>query len=191
MNDKPIRLSGTSYAVLALLAHFGEATPYDLKQALTESIENFWPVPHTTFYAEPARLAAAGYLSERQEQHGRRRKLYSLTDAGRAALAAWAAHAQAAPPQVRDETLLKIFAGAEPEPLLRQRRDWHLAKRDELEALLNDNPWQLEVGSGPQRTLIAGIGYHRMTIEALDTLLDALDAGIEPELEPRVEPATE
>jgi PadR family transcriptional regulator AphA len=180
MNGKSFRLSGTSYAVLSLLLHLGEATPYDLKQALSESIENFWPVPHTTFYAEPARLAAAGYLSERQEQHGRRRKLYAVTDAGREALAAWAARADAAPPQVRDETLLKIFAGAEPEPLLRQRREWHVAKLAELEALLHDNPWELEEGSGPRRTLIAGIGYHRMTIAELDGLLAALAAGIEP-----------
>ena len=83
MERKSVRLSGTSFAVLTLLDHLGEATPYDLKQAIEQTISNFWPVPHTTFYAEPARLAAAGYLSETQEQHGRRRKLYRLTEAGR------------------------------------------------------------------------------------------------------------
>ena len=48
--------------MLALLEQLGEATSYDIKQALESSIENFWPVPHTTAYEEPARLAAAGYL---------------------------------------------------------------------------------------------------------------------------------
>jgi PadR family transcriptional regulator, regulatory protein AphA len=74
MNDKQIRLTTTSYAVLSLLETFGEATPYELKQALEHTIENFWPVPHTTFYEEPARLAKAGYLSQHQESGGRRRK---------------------------------------------------------------------------------------------------------------------
>ncbi|MDO8211963.1 PadR family transcriptional regulator [Conexibacter sp. CPCC 206217] len=181
MDDKSIRLSGTSYAVLALLDQLGEATPYDLKQALAQSIENFWPVPHTTFYAEPTRLAAAGYLSERKEQHGRRRKLYALTDAGRAALAAWAASATAGHPQTRDETLLKIFAGSEPEPLLHARRAWHVDKQAELEAMLAEDPWDLEEGGGPRRTLLIGIRYHAMSIELLDEFLLALPAaGAEP-----------
>src|SRR4051812_26808809 len=78
-----IRLTSTSFAVLSLIDALGPSSPYDLKQALEKSIENFWPVPHTTFYAEPARLARGGFLSEQQEASGRRRKLYSLTDAGR------------------------------------------------------------------------------------------------------------
>src|ERR1700677_1225067 len=64
MKSKSIRLTTTSYAVMSLLEMLGEAPPYDLKQALERSIENFWPVPHTTFYDEPARLARAGYLSQ-------------------------------------------------------------------------------------------------------------------------------
>ncbi len=49
MKSNPIRLTGTSYAVLALFDQCGgEATSYDLKQALDASIQNFWPVPHTT-----------------------------------------------------------------------------------------------------------------------------------------------
>ena len=88
MESKPIRLTTTSYAVLCLLDLAGEATPYELKQMLVHSIEHFWPVPHTTFYDEPSRLAKAGYLSESQERGGRRRKRYALTDwaAGRCAL---------------------------------------------------------------------------------------------------------
>lgn len=175
MDDKQIRLSGTSYAVLSLISHLGESTPYDLKQALEQSVENFWPVPHTTFYAEPARLAAAGYLSERQEQHGRRRKLYALTERGRAALDAWTNAPDAAPPQIRDEALLKVFAGAAPEPLLRARRVWHVRKLTELESYRGHERWQTsDADSGPERTLAAGIGYHQTTIAAIDAFLAAL-----------------
>src|SRR6476620_10577894 len=128
MTSEPIRLTGTSYAVLSLLELSGPATPYDLKQALERSIENFWPVPHTTFYAEPTRLAEAGLLSERQEPGGRRRKVYSLTDAGRSALESWRDSPELTPPQLREEGVLKIFAGGDPVPIFRERCVWHRAK---------------------------------------------------------------
>jgi len=166
---KPIRLTQTSYAVLALFQHLGEATSYDLKQALEISIENFWQVPHTTAYDEPARLAGGGYLTVRQEPGGRRRKLYALTELGREALATWITEPHAAPPQLRDEVMLKVFAGADPGPLLPARRRWHEGKLAELEGLL---AMVHEAGGpkGPERTLVAGVTYHRKMIEMLDAL---------------------
>jgi DNA-binding PadR family transcriptional regulator len=169
MKSKSIQLSPNSYALLALLDHLGEATSYDIKQALEMSIENFWPVPHTTAYEEPARLAAGGYLSVRQEAGGRRRKLYLLTDAGRAALAAWTAEPSAAPPQLRDEAMLKVFAGAEPEPLRSARVAWHQAKLEELEgylALVSESGGS----TGGERALIAGVSYHRKMLEMIGDL---------------------
>ena len=122
VKSKPIRLTTTSYALLALLEQLGESTSYDIKQALDKSIENFWPVPHTTAYEEPARLAEGGYLSVRQESGGRRRKSYSLTEEGREALRSWADEPSAAAPQLRDEFVLKVFAGADPEALVEERQ---------------------------------------------------------------------
>jgi PadR family transcriptional regulator, regulatory protein AphA len=175
MTDDPIRLTTTSYAVMSLLELLEEATPYELKQALEHSIENFWPVPHTTFYDEPARLAKAGYLSQRQEPGGRRRKRYALTQTGRAALREWADAPGAPPSQYRDEGLLKIFAGADPEVVFAERGDWHRAKLAELEGYLE----RLDAaGEGPRRdkwrgaeaTLIAGIAYHRQMIDTFEGL---------------------
>jgi len=177
MERKPIRLSGTSYAVLSLIGFLGEATPYDLKRTMALSIENFWPVPHTTFYAEPARLAAAGYLEERQERHGRRRKLYTLTGAGREALDAWLARPTAAAPEIRDEALLKIFAGADPEALLTERRAWHaetLARLSEEQAA---QEYGLGAFPGPARSWVAGIGYHESMLRALDALIELHRSG--------------
>jgi PadR family transcriptional regulator AphA len=175
MKRKPIRLTQTSYAVLSLFEHLGEATSYDLKHAIERSIENFWQVPHTTAYDEPARLAAGGYLTARQEPGGRRRKSYALTEEGREALRAWTADPTAAPPQLRDETLLKIFAGADPAPLLAPRRTWHAAKLAELEEILAEV--QAAGGkAGPERTLLTGIAYHRKMLEILDALASPVDA---------------
>jgi DNA-binding PadR family transcriptional regulator len=169
MKRKLTRLTSTSYALLALLDQLGEATPYEIKQAMDKSIENFWPVPHTTAYEEPARLEQGGYLSVHQEEGGRRRKTYSLTDEGRSALAAWAQDATAAPPQLRDETMLKIFAGADPAAFLEPRRTYHREKLAELEGYLEevggDEAWRPSV-----LTLTAGVVYHRKMLEMLDEL---------------------
>ena len=99
-----LRLTGTSYAVLGLIHVTGPCTSYDLKQRIETTVENFWPVPHTTFYVEPARLAEAGLLSVEQEDDGRRRTLSSLTAAGRAALEAWVAEPVAQPARLAPTT---------------------------------------------------------------------------------------
>lgn len=177
MNSKPIRLTTTSYAVMSLLKLHGEATPYDLKQLLERSIENFWPVPHTTFYEEPARLAKAGYLSESQESGGRRRKRYALTEKGRDALRAWADTPGAPPSQYRDEAMLKVFAGADPRAAFAGRGDWHRQKLAEFEGYLSalsaeeEGP-RTDEWRGAEATLIAGINYHRQMIDAFERYLD-------------------
>jgi PadR family transcriptional regulator, regulatory protein AphA len=169
MKSKQIKLTSTSYALLALLDRFGELTSYEIKDALETSIENFWPVPHTTAYQEPARLASGGYLSARQEKGGRRRRRYALTDAGRKALRAWADDPVAAPPQLRDELLLKIFAGADPEPLVTERVAWYRKKVEELENYLD--AVKLAPGwTGPERTLRAGVAYNQHMIELIEEM---------------------
>jgi DNA-binding PadR family transcriptional regulator len=166
--SKEIKLTGTSYALMAVLHEFGEMTSYEIKQAMESSIQNFWPVPHTTAYEEPARLAAAGYLSARQEEGGRRRRVYSLTDKGREALAAWAAEPSAAPPQLREEAMLKVFAGGDPAGLVNSRLAWHRAKLEELRGyltLVQEN----QGFEGSERTLIAGIAYEEKMLEMLES----------------------
>jgi DNA-binding PadR family transcriptional regulator len=176
MESKPIRLTQTSYALLALLDRFGELTSYDIKVALEHSIENFWPVPHTTAYQEPARLAAGGYLSATQEEGGRRRRLYALTESGRAALREWADEPVAGPPQLRDEMLLKIFAGADPAPLVTERIEFYRGKVEELKGYL-EALGHVEGWIGPERTLRAGIAYNRKMVELIDEVRDEEERG--------------
>lgn len=165
-----LRFTGTSYAVLTLLHHLGEATPYDLKQALERSIANFWPVPHTTFYAEPERLQKGGYLTVRQEAGGRKRKLYALTPAGEAALREWADSPEISRSQLRDEGTLKIFAGADPRVIFAQQRQWRAQKLIELEGYL-ENLRDSEHAAAIRATLLTGIAYERSLIAMIDRFL--------------------
>lgn len=178
MTESDIRLTSTSFVVLGLIDYLGPSSPYDLKRSIEQSVENFWPVPHTTFYAEPTRLAAAGYLSEEQEPSGRRRKLYALTERGADALREWLAADRASPPQVRDEVMLKIFFGADPQPLLVERLEWHRAKLAELESYLEN----IRTAGGPhgvELSLVAGTNYHRLLIDMAIEYLEAVRHGAE------------
>jgi DNA-binding PadR family transcriptional regulator len=171
MNSNSIKLTSTSYALLAMLQEFGEMTSYGIKQAMESTIENFWPVPHTTAYQEPARLAGAGYLAAHQEEGGRRRRVYSLTDLGREALAEWAADPEVTPPQLRDEAILKVFAGADPDGLQDSRVAWHREKLVELRGYLN----LARAGKGfgrSERTLLAGVAYHQKMLEAIEMVAE-------------------
>jgi PadR family transcriptional regulator AphA len=155
---KEITLTPTSYVVLGLVSLAGEATPYDLKQMVARSVGNFWSIPHSQLYAEPARLAGAGYLDEQRESGGRRRKHYSLTKRGRGALEEWAANGVAESWELRDPGLLKLFFGADPAALAREQLEIHGRRLAAYEKLLD------EAGSaspGPRLALEAGIGHER------------------------------
>jgi DNA-binding PadR family transcriptional regulator len=130
-----IDLTPTSFIVLGLVNLSGEATPYDLKRAVAASVGHFWSPPHSQLYAEPARLARAGYLTERQEPAGRRRKIYALTDRGRAALEEWVAIPAPDMYVLRDLALLKLFFGANPGALAAAQLDVHRRRLTEYEAL--------------------------------------------------------
>lgn len=105
-------LTPTSYLVLGLVAGMGPVTPYEMKQFVSTSIGCFWSFPHSQLYAEPDRLAAAGYVEVEQEEAGRRRKRYSITDPGREALRGWLADPVSQVEEIRSMATLKLFFGA-------------------------------------------------------------------------------
>lgn len=101
-------LTPVSYVVLGMLME-GPATSYDLKQHVAETIWHFWEFNHSQLYDEPARLVADGLLTEHREEHGRRRRIYTITDEGRRVFAAWLAESGPHKTEVRDLGLLKLF----------------------------------------------------------------------------------
>ena len=164
-------LTPTSFAILALVDQLGEASSYDLKVALENSVRHFWPIPHTTAYEEPARLALAGLLSSRQQPSGRRRRCYALTQPGKEALNRWVQEPLAAAPQLRDELWLKVFAGADPVTLLTQRIDFYRSHIAALEADLVTRR-SSERGNGPEHALRAVLELNRMLLCTAEEICD-------------------
>src|SRR5438270_6913346 len=130
-----LELTITSYIVLGLLSMGGEATPYDLKQIALRGVGHFWSLPHSQLYAEPSRLARAGYVTEHQEPAGRRRKLYNLTDRGRAAFEDWLRIPTPELYMLRDLALLKLFFGSDARVLAEAQLETHRQRLSEYEAL--------------------------------------------------------
>src|SRR5246127_1194511 len=104
------QLTPVSYVVLGMVAE-GATTSYDMKQKASRSVGYFWNFPHSQLYAEPAHLVELGLLDEVREAEGRRRRVYTLTRAGRAALDHWLREPTSDQSQIRDTGLLKLFFG--------------------------------------------------------------------------------
>jgi DNA-binding PadR family transcriptional regulator len=155
------RLTPTSYIVLGLVERMGEATPYDLKGLVAAGLGNFWSVQHAQLYSETERLAGMGLLAERREEGGRRRRMYSLTDAGRRALREWLATPTRELTELRDLGLLKIFFGADPRLIAAEQLEAHREKLAEYEALAKLLSSAGGVGEGAALTLDAGLGHER------------------------------
>jgi PadR family transcriptional regulator, regulatory protein AphA len=100
-------LTATSYAVLGLLA-IKPWTTHELVQQVERSLQRMWPRASSKLYEEPKKLVAHGHATAEQEYVGRRpRTRYTITPAGREALASWVADPGAGP-ELEFEQLLKI-----------------------------------------------------------------------------------
>jgi PadR family transcriptional regulator, regulatory protein AphA len=152
------RLSQTSFIVLGLLEQAGSGTPYDLKRAAEVSTNNFWTVPHTQIYTECARLAEIGLLIEEREQTGRRRRVYRLTDEGRAHLERWRGEPSEGISELRDASTLKLFFGGDPGALAADQLGAHERQLAAYEALIAHKQ---HLPSGQALALECGIGHER------------------------------
>jgi DNA-binding PadR family transcriptional regulator len=153
------RLTPTSYIVLGLVEAAGEATPYDLKSMVAASLGNFWSLQHAQLYSEPERLSAAGYLTERREEGGRRRRHYKLTAKGRKGLREWLDEPTDELTELRDLALLKVFFGADPGSMAAEQVRAHGDKLAEYEGIMERAGEELPPGA--LLSLEAGIGAER------------------------------
>ena len=158
-----VNLTPTSYIVLGLLETVGEGTPYDLKRMVAVSIGNFWSLQHAQLYTEPERLAGAGLLTERREKGGRRRRTYTLTKRGRAALKEWRHTPTGELSELRDPALLKLFLNADPAKLAPAQLEAHRGKLAEYETRRDTDPG--DGPRGPWIALEAGIAHERVWID--------------------------
>lgn len=167
-------LSALGYALLALLAR-APLTGYDLAQRMRRSTDFFWTARHSQIYPELARMEAAGLVTHEVVRQTERpdKKIFTMTEAGYAALRAWLVQPVQPAPE-RDEMMLKTFCAwlIEPEEaiaLFRAQEAEHLARLAAYEAMLTGMEQQPDVRERRVRTtafssyatLRRGIQYER------------------------------
>jgi PadR family transcriptional regulator, regulatory protein AphA len=105
---KPSALTPTSYALLGLLS-VQPWTTYELAKQVDRTMNRFWPRAKSKLYEEPKKLVAHGLARAHDDAHGKRpRTVYTITAAGRRALAEWLA-APSSEPLFESEHVLKTF----------------------------------------------------------------------------------
>jgi PadR family transcriptional regulator AphA len=94
--------------VLGLLAK-RPLSGYDIKAIVDRSTRFFWAASYGQIYPELRRLEAEGLVEGEDAPNGaRRRRVYNLTPAGRAALIEWLL-GPTVTIELRDESLLRLF----------------------------------------------------------------------------------
>lgn len=175
-------------AILATLLVEGEASGYDLAKGFDASVANFWAATPQQLYRELEKMESQGLISARVVEQQRRpnKRIFSLTDAGRAELADFTAR-RARPIAVRDELLVQLQAlevgddraigraiqhrsdAAEAKLKRYERlRERLLAGRSESDFLANS------AQIGPYLTLVRGIAFERENVDWCELALGAL-----------------
>ena len=182
-------LSALGYALLALLAR-APLTGYDLAQRMRRSTDFFWTARHSQIYPELARMEAAGLVTHEVVRQTERpdKKIFTMTEAGYAALRAWLVQPVQPAPE-RDEMMLKTFCAwlIEPEEaiaLFRAQEAEHLARLAAYEAMLTGMEQQPDVRERRVRTtafssyatLRRGIQYERGYAEWCRWMAETLES---------------
>jgi DNA-binding PadR family transcriptional regulator len=110
----PRPTSATANAVLGLLSFGQELSGYDLKKWADHSLSFFfWSPAISQIYGELRRLESLGNVTSRVEavDDTRGRRLYRITEEGRAWLAGWLAREPADVPILKNPTLLRVWLG--------------------------------------------------------------------------------
>jgi DNA-binding PadR family transcriptional regulator len=169
------RLNATAASLLGFL-HEGPMAGWDLVATAQQRIGDFWSLTPSQVYRELATMAGAG-LVEAGERGRRDRQPYVITDAGRAAFAAWV-NRQPPTETIRFPLLLTLVFGQHVAPerlasFLAHHRALHaerLATYEQQRQTLD--PLASEVEPFAVATLDFGIAYERAVLEWFDALPD-------------------
>jgi DNA-binding PadR family transcriptional regulator len=102
-------LNPTQASLLGFL-HAGPRSGYDLLRAIEASVGYFWNVTRSHLYRELRSLETGGLIEPGTPSGPRERRPYSITEAGRAAFAAWIAE-EPGQELIRFPLMVTVFFG--------------------------------------------------------------------------------
>jgi DNA-binding PadR family transcriptional regulator len=174
MSDRP--LNATAASLLGFL-HERPMTGWDLVATAQALIGDFWSLTRSQVYRELATMERDG-LIRAGAVGARDKRPYELTDAGRAAFAAWIAH-EPGPENIRYPLLLTLAFGRHLSPerlatFLARHRQVHAARLEGYEALRAGAGDGLDLYA--RATLDFGVRYERAVLDWFDHLPPELTA---------------
>ena len=163
-------LNQTARALLGMIVE-GHSTGYAIKAEIERSTQQYWGASAGGIYPELRRLREAGLVRVRNDPRGgATRHCYSLTAAGRRALARWLTDAAEPAIEMRHEGLLRLrFAGvlepAQQREIIGRIRQAHADRAAQLHARLSagefDDPLH-------EMTLEFGVGFNEWAVRWCD-----------------------
>lgn len=182
------------YILLGFL-NYQPLTGYDLKRLMDESTMHFWHAHHSQIYTTLRKLEDDGLLTSALEGDDERlnRRIYTLTDAGRADLRAWLGAALTEAATVKEDLLVRLFFSAPRDRAgvlseLYIQRQLHREKLAFFEHLQPGHLLEALGGGAPEHaaalagdvpywvaTLRFGIAYQRMYLAWLEETIAALE----------------
>ena len=179
MAERP--LPATSFAILGVLSFRDEMSGYDVRQYAENSIAWFyWSPAPSQIYAELRRLRDRGLVEERDapDADARGKRLYRITDAGRAVLRDWIGGAPE-PMVMKHAPMLRVWAGhnADPDELAVVLDEYEASVRDRLDHLrhMRDNAELNEVWRFPAVVARWGVRQYEAELENLRLVREELN----------------
>ena len=171
-----------SHTILAVLSR-ESLSGYDISKRFEESVSCYWQASQQQIYRELGKMEQQGWVThETVPQVGKPdKKIYGITDAGRAELLCWYSE-PTEPTPIREDLLVKVLAApyASVDVLLRElqrRRQLHLERLINYQAM--EAKYQ-ELVDPPKTeqfrylTLRRGMRYEQDWIDWCDEVLDVL-----------------
>ena len=175
--------------ILLGLLNYGPMTGYELKQTIDQSSAHFWHAHHSQIYTTLRHMESDGLVTSTliQDAAGPDRRVYTVTDAGTAALMTWLDQPLTQPSAIKEELLVRLFFSARRDPQdvlaeLRVQSALHREKAAVYEGLAAHMTDAAPAELGLERdqafwhlTLDMGRRYEAMYLEWLDHAIQTVE----------------
>lgn len=178
--------------ILLGFLNYGPMTGYELKSVMDHSTQHFWHAQHSQIYTTLRKLREQGLVwsEEPDEDDPLNRRVYHLTDAGRAELQRWLSQPQIELDQIKHEMLVRVFfsGSRNQNEVIEEFRLQRRLHQQQLDYYKNQGPetWQNQLKITPEvvreipfwlSTLEFGMAYEEMVLAWLDRQIAQLEAG--------------
>lgn len=129
-----LSVSPTGWALLGMLSGGDELSGYDIRKWFNWTIKFFYSSPaFSQIYSELKRLEKKELVTSRVDVGARSRRMYKITESGRAAVTRWANDDSVEPPTLKHNPLMRVILGHLMKPgRLREVLAEHAAYAEEM-----------------------------------------------------------